>query len=137
MRSVHPSLDQEGGDQETADGDRRIHREGGLNPVDETAPALGAIARPDEDRRRQTQADRATGDPVANRKIRNRFMYPFEVPIFGAIGILYSYQYEQTLSDGCTYLLVDGNAGLCYPLYNHSHILGIMFVILRFYKTNR
>jgi hypothetical protein len=34
-------------------------------------------------------SDRATGDPVANRKIRNRFMYPFEVPIFGAIGIFF------------------------------------------------
>ena len=32
-------------------------------------------------------ADRATGDPAANRRIRNRMMYPLEIPVFGAIGI--------------------------------------------------
>ena len=33
-------------------------------------------------------ADRATGDHAANRRIRNRLMYPIEIPVFGAIGIV-------------------------------------------------
>src|SRR4051794_291958 len=33
-------------------------------------------------------ADRATGDPAVNRHIRNRLMYPIEIPVFGAIGIV-------------------------------------------------
>lgn len=33
-------------------------------------------------------SDRATGDPATNRKIRNRIMYPLEIPVFGAIGIV-------------------------------------------------
>jgi hypothetical protein len=33
-------------------------------------------------------ADRATGDPEVNRRIRNRIMNPIEVPLFGAIGIV-------------------------------------------------
>jgi hypothetical protein len=33
-------------------------------------------------------ADRATGDPEINRRIRNRLMYPIEIPLFGALGIL-------------------------------------------------
>lgn len=32
-------------------------------------------------------SDQATGDPAANRTIRNRLMLPIEVPLFGAIGI--------------------------------------------------
>jgi hypothetical protein len=32
-------------------------------------------------------ADRATGDPYANRELRNRIMKPVEVPVLGAIGI--------------------------------------------------
>ncbi len=35
----------------------------------------------------QAWADRATGDPEANRQIRNRFMYPLEIPIAGAAAI--------------------------------------------------
>jgi hypothetical protein len=33
-------------------------------------------------------ADRATGDPAANRRVRNRLMNPVEFPVFGAIGIV-------------------------------------------------
>lgn len=33
-------------------------------------------------------ADRATGDPAVNRRIRNRIMNPIEIPVFGAIGIV-------------------------------------------------
>ncbi len=33
-------------------------------------------------------SDRATGDPVANRRIRNRLMNPVEIPVFGAIGVV-------------------------------------------------
>jgi uncharacterized membrane protein len=33
-------------------------------------------------------ADRATGDPEANVQIRNRFMYPIEIPLFGALAIV-------------------------------------------------
>lgn len=33
-------------------------------------------------------ADRATGDPDVNRRIRNRLMNPIEIPLFGAIGIV-------------------------------------------------
>ena len=33
----------------------------------------------------QTWADRATGDPEVNRTIRNRFMYPVEVPVGAAL----------------------------------------------------
>lgn len=32
-------------------------------------------------------ADRSTGDPAVNRRIRNRIMYPLEIPVFGAIGV--------------------------------------------------
>ena len=32
-------------------------------------------------------ADRATGDPAANRALRNRLMYPIEVPVLGAAGV--------------------------------------------------
>lgn len=32
-------------------------------------------------------SERATGDPVANRRIRNRIMYPLEIPTFSALGI--------------------------------------------------
>jgi hypothetical protein len=35
----------------------------------------------------QAWADRATGDPVANRELRNRVMQPIEVPILAAIAI--------------------------------------------------
>jgi hypothetical protein len=35
----------------------------------------------------QAWADRATGDPEANRQIRNRIMYPLEIPIAGAVAI--------------------------------------------------
>lgn len=35
----------------------------------------------------QAWADRATGDPEANRQIRNRIMYPLEVPLAGAVAI--------------------------------------------------
>ncbi len=33
-------------------------------------------------------AERATGDPNVNRQIRNRLMYPLEIPVVGALGIL-------------------------------------------------
>lgn len=33
-------------------------------------------------------SERATGDPAVNRRIRNRLMYPIEIPLFGALGIL-------------------------------------------------
>jgi hypothetical protein len=36
----------------------------------------------------QAWADRATGDPEANRQIRNRFMHPVEFPAIAAIGII-------------------------------------------------
>ena len=32
-------------------------------------------------------ADRATGDPAANRALRNRLMYPIEIPVLGAAGV--------------------------------------------------
>lgn len=32
-------------------------------------------------------ADRATGDPVANRELRNRIMGPIELPVLGTLGI--------------------------------------------------
>ncbi len=32
-------------------------------------------------------ADRATGDAVANRALRNRIMYPVEIPVLGAAGV--------------------------------------------------
>jgi hypothetical protein len=32
-------------------------------------------------------SDRATGDPETNRRIRNRLMHPFEVPLTGVLGI--------------------------------------------------
>lgn len=32
-------------------------------------------------------AERATGDPDVNRRIRNRLMNPIEIPLFGAIGV--------------------------------------------------
>ncbi len=35
----------------------------------------------------QAWSERATGDPEVNRQIRNRLMYPFEIPLVGAIGI--------------------------------------------------
>jgi hypothetical protein len=34
-------------------------------------------------------SERSTGDPEANRKIRNRLMYPIEVPLFGAFGVFF------------------------------------------------
>jgi hypothetical protein len=33
-------------------------------------------------------SERATGDPSVNRQIRNRMMYPVEIPVLGALGIL-------------------------------------------------
>jgi hypothetical protein len=33
-------------------------------------------------------AERATGDATVNRQIRNRLMYPLEIPVFGALGAL-------------------------------------------------
>jgi hypothetical protein len=35
----------------------------------------------------QTWADHATGDPVANRSIRNRLMNPIEFPVAGVLGV--------------------------------------------------
>ncbi|MGH9184287.1 MAG: hypothetical protein ACRD0U_00475 [Acidimicrobiales bacterium] len=35
----------------------------------------------------QTWADRATGDPETNQQIRNRLMYPLEIPAVGALAI--------------------------------------------------
>ena len=32
-------------------------------------------------------SDRATGDPAANREIRNKMMYPIEIPVLGAAGV--------------------------------------------------
>ena len=34
-------------------------------------------------------SERATGDAAANQRIRNRLMYPFEIPVFGAFGIFF------------------------------------------------
>ncbi len=36
----------------------------------------------------QAWADRATGDPAVNREIRNRVMFPIEIPVAGALAIL-------------------------------------------------
>jgi hypothetical protein len=36
----------------------------------------------------QAWADRATGDPVANRELRDRIMHPIEVPVAAALGIV-------------------------------------------------
>jgi hypothetical protein len=33
-------------------------------------------------------SERATGDPEVNRQIRNRLLYPIEIPVAGALGIL-------------------------------------------------
>jgi len=44
--------------------------------------ALGAVA---VEWTMQAWADRATGDPAVNREIRNRIMFPLEVPIAGAL----------------------------------------------------
>jgi uncharacterized Tic20 family protein len=33
-------------------------------------------------------SERATGDPAVNRQIRNRLMYPIEIPLAGALAIL-------------------------------------------------
>ena len=33
-------------------------------------------------------SERATGDPESNRAIRNRIMYPFEIPLAGALAVL-------------------------------------------------
>lgn len=46
--------------------------------------ALGAVA---IEWTMQTWAERATGDPAVNREIRNRIMFPLEVPIAGALAI--------------------------------------------------
>ncbi len=35
----------------------------------------------------QAWSDRATGDPEVNRQVRNRLMYPFEIPVLGALVI--------------------------------------------------
>jgi hypothetical protein len=35
----------------------------------------------------QAWADRATGDPATNRQIRNRLMFPIELPLFGALAV--------------------------------------------------
>src|SRR3954463_4847241 len=61
VRGMRPPLDQEGGDQEAAGGDRRIQRERSLDPVDEARAALRTIAGPDEDCGRQPESDRAPG----------------------------------------------------------------------------
>jgi hypothetical protein len=36
----------------------------------------------------QAWSERATGDPEVNRQIRNRLLYPIEIPIAGAVGVL-------------------------------------------------
>lgn len=46
--------------------------------------ALGAVA---IEWTMQAWSERATGDPAVNREIRNRIMYPLEVPIAGALVI--------------------------------------------------
>ena len=46
--------------------------------------ALGAVA---IEWTMQAWADRATGDPAVNREIRNRIMFPIEVPVAGALAI--------------------------------------------------
>lgn len=35
----------------------------------------------------QAWSDRATGDPEVNRQVRNRLMYPFEIPVLGVLVI--------------------------------------------------
>jgi len=47
--------------------------------------ALGAVA---VEWTMQAWSDRATGDPAVNREIRNRIMFPIEVPVAGALIIL-------------------------------------------------
>mgnify|MGYP003134834689 CR=1 FL=1 len=46
--------------------------------------ALGAVA---IEWTMQAWAERATGDPAVNREIRNRIMFPIEVPLAGALAI--------------------------------------------------
>ncbi len=46
--------------------------------------AMGAVA---IEWTMQTWAERATGDPAVNREIRNRIMFPLEVPLAGALVI--------------------------------------------------
>src|SRR5262249_22418304 len=68
----------------------------------------------------QAWSDRATGDPEVNRRIRNRVMSPFEIPVFGAIGA-----FVLVVSLSRLLLALDKNGSAIAAIVMASMILGL------------
>jgi hypothetical protein len=77
-------------------------------------------------------ADRATGDHEVNRRIRNRLMYPIEIPVFGAIGIV-----VLVLCVSRVLLAVSKNAASIAAIVFASLVLAAAFVIAASPKAAR
>jgi hypothetical protein len=77
-------------------------------------------------------ADRATGDHAVNRRIRNRLMYPIEIPVFGAIGIV-----VLVLCVSRVLLALSKNAASIAAIVFASLVLAAAFVIAASPKAAR
>ncbi len=69
-------------------------------------------------------ADRSTGDPAVNRRIRNRIMNPIEVPVFGAIAA-----FALVLSLSRVLLAVSENASTAVAICFGVVVLAIGFLL--------
>lgn len=69
-------------------------------------------------------SERATGDPALNRQIRNRLMYPLEIPVAGALGIL-----VLVVSVSRVFLALPKNGSSAIAIVASALILAFGFVV--------
>jgi hypothetical protein len=69
-------------------------------------------------------SERATGDPEVNRQVRNRLMYPIEVPVAGALAIL-----VVVVSISRVFLSLDRIATSIIAVVVAALILGVGFLL--------
>jgi hypothetical protein len=74
-------------------------------------------------------SERATGDPEINRQIRNRLLYPIEIPIAGAVGVL-----VMVVSISRVFLTLDKISTAVVAIVIGAVILGIAFFVA--YRPN-
>jgi hypothetical protein len=69
-------------------------------------------------------SERATGDPEINRQVRNRLMFPIEIPVAGALIIL-----VLVVSISRVLLTLDRNASSAIAIAIGALILGVAFLV--------
>lgn len=69
-------------------------------------------------------SERATGDPRVNREIRNRLMYPIEIPVFGSLAIL-----VLVVSISRVLLALSKNASSAVAIVVSALVLALAFLV--------